>query len=308
VGSIVIIVLGAMLVHTLVFSQTQQPHQTGSRFQWSVIGHYLFGPTVTHGVVVTIELTVIAMVAGILIGIILAVMRLSKSRLISGVAWVYIWFFRGTPVLVQLFFWYFIQALYPHLTLGIPFGPTFLTLNANVFLTPFVAACFALSFNEGAYMAEIVRAGIISIDEGQSEAAQSIGMSHSKTLRLIVLPQAMRLILPPTGNETISMLKTSSLAWAITVPELFYATNQIASTTYQTIPLLLVASIWYLFMTTVLSIGQYYLERHYAKGATRALPETPFQRIKRGLFHLRPGPAPEAVPLAKPFDLGAPHD
>jgi polar amino acid transport system permease protein len=118
----------------------------------------------------------------------------------------------------------------------------------------------------------------------------------------------MRLILPPTGNETISMLKTSSLAWAITVPELFYATNQIASTTYQTIPLLLVASIWYLFMTTVLSIGQYYLERHYAKGATRALPETPFQRIKRGLFHLRPGPAPEAVPLAKPFDLGAPHD
>ena len=218
VGSIAILVLGAMLIHTLVFSQTQQPHQTGSRFQWSVIGHYLFGPTVTHGVVVTIELTVIAMVAGILIGIILAVMRLSKSRLISGVAWVYIWFFRGTPVLVQLFFWYFIQALYPHPTIGIPFGPSFFTLDANVFLTPFVAACFALSFNEGAYMAEIVRAGIISIDEGQSEAAQSIGMSRSKTLRLIVLPQAMRLILPPTGNETISMLKTSSLAWAITVP------------------------------------------------------------------------------------------
>jgi polar amino acid transport system permease protein len=306
VGSAVIIVLGAMLFHTLVFSQTQQPHQTGSRYGWSTIRQYLFGPTVIHGVVVTIELTVIAMAVGILIGILLAVMRLSQSRLISGVAWIYVWFFRGTPVLVQLFFWYFIQALYPHITIGIPFGPAFVTLNANAFLTPFVAASLALSFNEGAYMAEIVRAGIISVDEGQSEAAQSIGMSRSATLRLIVLPQAMRLILPPTGNETISMLKTSSLAWAITVPELFFATNQIASTTYRTIPLLIVASIWYLFMTTLLSIGQYYLERHYAKGSSRALPDTPLQSLRRNLFRLRTKPAPEVAPAMA--DIGRPHD
>jgi len=306
VAGVVLVVLGAMLVNTLVFSQTQQPHQSGSRYGWATIREYLFTSTVLHGVVVTIELTVIAMIAGILIGVLLAVMRLSKSKLIAGTAWIYVWFFRGTPVLVQIFFWYFIQALYPHITIGLPFGPAFFTINANSLFTPFVAACFALSFNEGAYMAEIVRAGIISVDEGQSEAAQSIGMSRSKTLRLVVLPQAMRLIVPPTGNETISMLKTSSLAWAITVPELYFATNQIAETTYKTIPLLLVASIWYLTLTTVLSIGQYYLERHYAKGSSRALPPTPWQRLRANLFKIRPvGQNPPLAPLSIE---GAPHD
>jgi polar amino acid transport system permease protein len=290
VGVVVLVVLVAMLVNTLVFSRTQQPHQSGSRFGWSIIGHYLFTSTVLHGVVITIELTVLAMVIGIVLGVVLAVMRLSKSRIVSSVAWVYIWFFRGTPVLIQILFWFSISAIYPHITLGIPFGPAFVTLNMNSLLTPFLAAVVALGLNEGAYMAEIVRAGIISVDEGQTEAAHALGMTRTKTLRLIVLPQAMRLIIPPMGNETISMLKTSSLASVIAVVELTQAVKNIYSTTYQTIPLLIVASLWYLAMTTVLSIGQYYLERHYAKGATRALPQTPFQQIRANVLRLRPKP------------------
>ena len=296
VGVAVLVVLVAMLINTLVFSQTEQPHQTGSRFGWAVIGQYLFSSTVLHGIVLTIELTVVAMVIGVILGVILAVMRLSKSSLISSVAWAYIWFFRGTPVFIQILFWFNIQALYPHLTIGIPFGPSFVTLNMNAILTPFVAGAIALSTNEGAYMAEIVRAGIISVDEGQSEAAQSIGMTRSKALRLVVLPQAMRLIIPPTGNETISMLKTTSLVSAIAVVELTKAVEQIAAENYQTIPLLIVAALWYLSMTTVLSIGQFYLERHYSKGAARALPQTPFQKIRSNLFRLRPKPAPKLIP------------
>jgi polar amino acid transport system permease protein len=155
--------------------------------------------------------------------------------------------------------------------------------TAAAAVTPFVAAVLALGLNEGAYMAEIVRASIISVDEGQTEAAQSLGMTRLQTMRRIVLPQAMRVIIPPTGNETISMLKTSSLASVIAVTELLYTVQLIYAVNYETIPLLLVASIWYLIVTTVLSVGQYYVERHYGRGATRDLPETPVQRLRRNL-------------------------
>src|SRR5664280_809141 len=193
-GSVVLVVL-AMLVNTLLFSHVVRGGTREGRFQWGVVGHYLFAAPILRGVVVTLELTVIAMAVGISIGVLLAVMRLSPSPLLSGAAWLYIWFFRGTPVLVQLFFWYDgIAYLYQHVDLGIPFS------------TAFVAGALGLSFNEGAYMAEIVRAGIISVDEGQTEAAQSIGLSKLQTMRRIVLPQAMRIIIPQTGNETISML------------------------------------------------------------------------------------------------------
>ena len=157
---------------------------------------------------ITLELTVIAMAIGIVLGVVLAVMRLSLNPLVSSASWFYIWFFRGTPVLVQLLFWQFISALYPSISLGIPFGPTLVHGDANTLITPFTAAILGLGLNEGAYMAEIVRAGIISVDEGQTEAAQALGMSRLQTMRRIVLPQAMRVIIPPTGNETISMLKT----------------------------------------------------------------------------------------------------
>ncbi len=305
VASAVVLVVVAMMVNTLFFSHVERGGVREGRFQWGVVGKYLFYHPILRGIGVTLELTVIAMAAGISIGVVLAVMRLSPNRLLSGSAWIYIWFFRGTPVLVQLFFWYVgITYLYPHLSFGIPFGPDFVTVNANVLVTSFVAGALGLSLNEGAYMAEIVRAGIISVDEGQTEAAQSLGMSRRQTLRLIVLPQAMRVIIPPTGNETISMLKTTSLVYVIAVTELFTATQNVSNANYETVPLLLVASIWYLFFTSILTVGQYYVERHYARGSLRALPPTPLQRLRQSLFHLRAEPVP---PLAV-APWVAPHD
>ena len=257
---------------------------TNPRFGWSVVRQYFTAPAILAGVRITIILTIIAMIMGFVIGVILAVMRRSPVPIVSGSAWVYIWFFRGTPVLVQLLFWNFIAALYPKISLGIPFvGVVFYHGNANALITPFVAACLGLGLNEGAYMAEIVRAGILSVDEGQAEAAQSIGMSRLKTMRLIVLPQAMKVIIPPTGNETISMLKTSSLAATISVRETLFQAQIIYGRTFQTIQLLLVASIWYLIMTSILTVGQYYLERYFGKGTSRTLPPTPLQRL-RALF------------------------
>jgi polar amino acid transport system permease protein len=252
---------------------------TNPRFQWGVVGHYFLSSRVLDGLVVTLELTVISMAIGIALGVLLAVMRLSPNPLVSSASSLYIWFFRGTPVLVQILFWYNVSALYPRLALGIPFGPAFAHLDANTLITPFVAGMLALGLNEGAYMAEIVRAGIISVEEGQTEAAQSLGMTRLQTMRRIVLPQAMRVIIPPTGNETISMLKTTSLVSVIATTELLYSVQQIYDVTYQTIPLLLVASIWYLIVTTVLSIGQLYVERHFGRGVSRSPRRTLLQRL-----------------------------
>src|SRR5262245_15987853 len=258
---------------------------TNSRFEWGIVGHYFTSSRILHGLVITIELTVTSMAIGIALGVLLAVMRLSPNPLLSGASWVYIWIFRGTPVLVQILFWFNIAALYPHFSLGIPLGPTFAHFSATSLITPFVAGMLALGLNEGAYMAEIVRAGIISVPEGQTQAAQSLGMTRLLTMRRIVLPQAMRVIVPPTGNETISMLKTTSLVSVIALspPELLYASQLIYSVNYRTIQLLIVASLWYLIMTTVLTIGQFYIERHFGRGATRDLRPTPLQRFRRNL-------------------------
>jgi polar amino acid transport system permease protein len=268
----------AILVAALVKSAATNP-----RFQWSVVDDYLFDSRVMSGLTKTLELTVLAMVIGIVLGVILALMRLSSNWLLSSTSWVYIWFFRGTPLLVQILFFNFIAAIYPTIDLGIPFGPSFVHLNANDVITPFAAGLLALGLNEGAYMSEIVRAGIISVDEGQFDAAKAVGMTQGQTMRRIVLPQAMRVIIPPTGNETISMLKNSSLVYVIAVTELLYSVQLIYSVTYQQIPLLIVASIWYLIATTVLSIGQYYLERHYGRGGPGAQAEPLLHRIVRGI-------------------------
>jgi polar amino acid transport system permease protein len=282
----VVLVLVAMLAHTLV---------TNPRFEWGIIGDYFTSRRVLDGLAITILLTVVAMAIGIVLGVILAVMRLSANPLLSWSSWVYIWFFRGTPVLVQLLVWYNLAFLYPQISLGVPFGPAFLHADANSLVTPLAAAILGLGLNEGAYMAEIVRAGIVSVDHGQVEAAQALGMSRGLTMRRIVLPQAMRVIIPPTGNETISMLKTSSLASVIGVTELLYAVQLIYAVNFKTIPLLIVACIWYLIVTSVLTVGQYYIERHYARGATRELPPTPWQRIRRRLFVIH-SPLPEPSP------------
>jgi len=269
-----------VLVATLVRSVAINPN-----FGWGVVGQYFFSSRVLNGLAVTLELTAIAMVVGIVLGVLLAVMRLSPNPLVASASWAYIWFFRGTPVLVQLLFWNFFSALYPTISLGVPFGgPGFIHANANSLITPFAAAILGLGLNEGAYMAEIVRAGIISVNEGQTEAAQSLGMTRLQTMRRIVLPQAMRVIIPPTGNETISMLKTTSLVSVIAYAELLYSVQLIYSANYRTIPLLLVASIWYLIVTTVLSIGQYYIERYYGRGASRNVRLTPMQRLRQGLL------------------------
>jgi len=270
---------------------------TNPRFEWHVVRQYFTNSAILAGLRITLELTVIAMAMGIVIGVVLAVMRRSPVPVVSGTAWAYIWFFRGTPVLVQLLFWEFISALYPKIVLGIPFiGVTFYHGNANALITAFTAAALGLGLNEGAYMAEIVRAGILSVEEGQTEAAQSLGMSRLKTMRLIVLPQAMKVIIPPTGNETISMLKTTSLASVISVRDLLFNAQIIYARTFKTIPLLIVASIWYLIVTSILTFGQYYLERYFGKGTSRSLPPTPFQRLRalfrRNLttFHQPPAP------------------
>ena len=257
---------------------------TNSRFQWSVVGDYLFSGVVLNGLVLTLELTVAAMAIGIILGIFLALMRLSPNPVLRSTSWTYIWLLRGTPVLVQILFWNFIAAVYPTIDLGIPFGPSFVHLDANTLITPFVAGMLGLGLNEGAYMSEIVRAGIISVEEGQTDAAHALGMTHMQTMRRIVLPQAMRVIIPPTGNETISMLKTTSLVAFIGLSDLLYTVQLIYSRTYQQIPLLIVASIWYLVVTTVLSSGQYYIERYYGRGTTREQAPTLLQRLRAGLI------------------------
>jgi polar amino acid transport system permease protein len=211
------------------------------------------------------------MAFGIILGVILAVMRLSPNPLISGASWVYIWFFRGTPLLVQILFWNFISALYPKIVLGVPFGgPGIIHASANSLIPTSVAVLLALSLNEGAYMAEIVRGGIISVAEGQSEAASSLGMSRLQIMRLIVLPQAIRVIVPPTGNEVISMLKNTALASVVAYGELLYAVQIIYGANFKTIPLLLVAVVWYLVMTSILYVVQYFIERRFGRGFTRA--------------------------------------
>ncbi len=275
VAAAVVLVIAVAIIHSIA---------TNPRFEWDVVGEYLFDERILEGLRITIELTVISMAIGIVLGVLLAVMRLSPNPLVSGGSWVYIWFFRGTPVLVQIIFWYFISALYPKIDLGIPFGPAFIHANANTLIHPFTAAILALGLNEGAYMAEIVRAGIISVDEGQSDAAHSLGMTRLQTMRRIVLPQAMRVIIPPTGNETISMLKTTSLVSVIAVGDLLYAAQAIYAVNFKTIPLLITASIWYLVCTSVLYVGQYYLERHYGRGSSREEALTTVQRMRRLLL------------------------
>ena len=281
VAAAVLVVLAAMLVHGVFLAKIQRGNTLQTRFGWDVVGEYFTSSQVLQGLVVTIELTIGAMLIGIVGGVTLAVMRLSANPIVRWVAWVYIWFFRGTPLLVQLLFWYNVGYAFPTLSLGIPFGPEFLHFSPNTLLIPIVAALIGLGMNEAAYMAEIVRAGILSVDEGQFEAAQSLGMGRLQVMRRVVLPQAMRVIVPPTGNEVISMLKNTSLASVITVTELLYSVQLIYAATYQTIPMLLVASIWYIIVTTLLTVGQYYVERFFGRGSSRQQPPTPLQRLRR---------------------------
>lgn len=246
------------------------------------IGEYLFAPLTMRGIVVTIELTVVSMIIGLVGGTLLAVMRLSDNPVLAAVAWGYIWFFRGTPILVQILFWGFLGALYPTIFVGLPFtGVVFGSAETSAVIGATTAAILALGLNEAAYAAELVRAGIISVDRGQNEAALSLGMSGGLTMRLIVLPQAMRVIIPPMGNETISMLKTTALVSVISGADLLTNLQQAYAQNFKIIPLLLVASIWYLFLTSLMSIGQHYLEAYYGKGFGAAEAEQAEKRAAK---------------------------
>ena len=260
-----------MAIHALI---------TNPRFHWAEQAKYAFDSSVLAGVRTTLMLTFFSMLIGVVLGIILAIMRLSTNPLVSGAAWLYIWVFRGTPVLVQLLVWASLGALFPTLGLGIPFGHVFFSARTFDLIPGLAAALLGLGLNEAAYMSEIVRAGILSVDEGQTEAATALGMTKMLTLRRIVLPQAMRVIVPPTGNETISMLKTTSLVAYVPYYELLFKIQNIYTRTYQVMPMLIMASLWYLAMTSILMTVQYYIERHFSRGSLRALPPTPVQRFR----------------------------
>ncbi|MBI3225278.1 MAG: amino acid ABC transporter permease [Mycolicibacterium cosmeticum] len=246
---------------------------TNDAYRWSVYRKYLFDERLLEGAWNTLQLTIYAMVLAILLGILLAVMRLSPNPVFRWVAWVFLWVFRGTPVYVQLVFWGLFPTIYKNLQLGVPFGPTFFTFNLQALSIPFLLAVIGLGLNEGAYMAEIIRAGISSVPEGQSEASTALGMSWGMTMRRTVLPQAMRVIIPPTGNEVISMLKTTSLVTAVPYSYDLYgiAVRDIGGRIFEPVPMLMVAASWYLLVTSVLMVGQYYLERHFSRGASRKL-------------------------------------
>lgn len=268
VATIFLLLVAMVMVKSLI---------TNPRFRWGIVGEYIISDPILDGLRLTLVLTVVAQLLGIVIGIILAIMRLSSNRVLARAAWIYIWFFRGTPLLVQLIFWYNISALYPEISIGIPFGPTFWQGNANDLITPFAVAILGLALNEGAYMAEIVRGGIAGIDRGQSESAKALGMTHMQTLRRVILPQAVKVIIPPTGNQTILMLKTTSLVSVLALADLLYTAQTIYARTFETMPLLLVASLWYLVITSVLTFGQFFLERHFTEGKQQRMTFT--QRI-----------------------------
>ncbi|XBS71471.1 amino acid ABC transporter permease [Acerihabitans sp. KWT182] len=261
VAAAIMVIIAAGLVVSMV---------TNPRYRWDVVAHYLFDASILSGLMATVWLTLGAMAIGMVLGTLLALMRMSQNPVLGTIAHVYLWMFRGTPLLVQLIFWFNLSALYPVITVGFPFGPHLGVFDANQYITVYVAALLGLGLNEAAYMSEIVRAGLNSVPHGQREAAEALGMSSFRVMAKIILPQAMRIIIPPTGNQLIGMLKTTSLVSVIALQELLYSAQLIYTANFQTMPLLIVASLWYLMLTSVLSVIQHYVERYFAKSDHRA--------------------------------------
>lgn len=266
-----------VVVAFIVRAFAESPH-----IEWSAVAGYLTAQSVMNGLWLTIVLTIAAQAIGIVGGVLLATMSISPNPVLKAVSGIYIWLFRGTPALIQIIFWFNIGLVFPHISLGIPGTDIGFSVETNTVVTPLMAAIIALGLNEAAYMSEIVRSGIISIDRGQSEAASSIGLTHTQAMRYVILPQAIRTIIPPTGNEFIGMLKNTSLVSVISAQELLTSVQQIYAMNFLTIELLIVASIWYLVMTTVATIAQGYLERFFDRGS-RTPQTSPLTRLL-GLF------------------------
>ncbi len=270
----VVLVLLAMLVHSLL---------TNKRFQWDVVGDYFTRASILRGLLLTLWLTGAVMVCGYLLGIGLAAMRLSTNPILRTLSFGYVWLIRSVPPLVQLLFWYELASLYPTLSLGIPFGHEFVTVKTAHLFTGLLAAFVGLTLDVGAFSAEIVRGGILAVEHGQTEAAQALGLSRGRIFRRIVLPQAMPAIIPASGNLLIGMLKATSIVSVIAVTDLLYSVQLIYNQNYLIMPLLLVATIWYIILTTLLSIGQYYVERHYARGSNRHTERSLWQLTRGNL-------------------------
>lgn len=259
-GIIVAAFIVALIVLQVLFLIANNPN-----FEWPVVRKYLFTPAIMQGLEMTLFLTAISMVLGVILGLALAMGKISKNFIWRGLSSGYIWFFRGTPLLVQLLFWYNLSSLFPHIGIAIPFGPSLVSWNTNLLITPLTAAIAGLALNEGAYMAEIIRAGLISVDPKQLETAQAFGMTRARAYRRIIIPQAMRSIVPPTSNQLINMVKATSMVSMIAMGDLLHAVQNIYNANFEVIPLLLVAVIWYLVITSILSVVQSKIEAYYNK-------------------------------------------
>lgn len=277
-GTAVVAVLAAMALNALV---------TNPAWDWPTVGQYLFAPSIVRAVLLTLQLTVLGIVVGFVLGTVLALMRMSPNPLLRSVSWTYIWIFRSVPLILQLLFWYNLALIYRSISFGIPFGPALFEVGTMDLVSPITAAVLGLGLHQGAYAAEVVRSGFLGVEQGQLEAAAALGIPHWRRFHRIQLPQAMRIIVPTAANELIGLVKGTSVVYIMALSELFYQVQVIYTRTGRVIPLLLVAAIWYLVLTSLLSIGQFYLERHYAKGALRVLEPTPLQKLRGAATRLR---------------------
>ncbi|MFE3144854.1 amino acid ABC transporter permease [Streptomyces scopuliridis] len=283
----------AVAVALVLVAQMTHALATNPGLEWATFREYFFDLSVLNGVWLTLQLTFYAALAGFTGGIVLAFMRLSPNPLLRVTAYGFVWVVRSVPLLVQVLFWFNISYLYSRLSIGVPFGPEFFSFSTTNLVGSLSAAVIALSVNEAAFASEIVRAGVLSVSHGQLEAAAALGIPRRRQLVRIVLPQAMRTIAPNAANQLIALFKNTSIVSVMAIMELFYTVQVIYGRTSRVVPMLLVATAWYVLLTTLLSIFQYYVERHYAKGAARTLPPTLVQRVRLAISNLRAAAAGE---------------
>ncbi|MFF8175752.1 amino acid ABC transporter permease [Streptomyces chartreusis] len=279
IATAVVLVLATQFVHGLV---------TNPFYQWDRFGYWFLRPTILDGLLVTLEVTAYSAVLGLLGGILLALARLSRSPVLRAVSWIYVWAFRSIPLIVVLLFLYNFSALYRTLSVGVPFGPAFFSFDESKLATDIVIAVVGISLHESAYAAEVVRGGILSVDQGQHEAAAALGLPKGYQFKRIVFPQALRSIIPNYVNQLIGLIKGTSLVFYVSLLDLFGAAQSMGSTyPGDIVPLLMVATVWYLILTSVVSVVQFYVERYYARGATRSLPPTSLQKLRIAITDLR---------------------
>ncbi|MFE0459884.1 amino acid ABC transporter permease [Kitasatospora sp. NPDC058965] len=279
ITSAVALVLLAQLVHGLA---------TNPFYQWDRFQYWFVRPVIADGLAVTLEVTAFSAVLGLAGGILLALARLSRNPVLRALSWAYVWLFRSVPLIVVLLFLYNFSALYRTLSLGVPFGPAFWHVQESKLATDLVIAVVGLSLNEAAYAAEVVRAGLLAVDQGQHEAAAALGLPRRYQFTRIVFPQALRAIVPSYVNQLIGLVKSTSLVFYVSLLDLFGSVQSMGSTyPGDIVPLLLVATVWYVILTSVVSVVQFYVERHYARGALRTLPPTPLQQVRLALAALR---------------------